>query len=492
MEAMNWLTSLFARKSEPARSEAPVLFTNTLSGKQEFFSPIRAGVVTMYSCGPTVYSRAHIGNLRAYVFADIAARMLSEAGYRVRRVVNITDVGHLTDDADSGEDKMEKGAREEGLSAQDIAARYTRIFLEDVAALNIDTRDIDFPRATEYIEEQIELVKRLEEKGYTYRTGDGIYFDTARFPGYGILDHGGAKLREEAFAEIGRRIAGNKEKRHPADFALWKFSPAGARRQQEWKSPWGVGFPGWHVECSAMARALLGQPIDIHTGGMDHIPVHHTNEMAQSEAAFDKPLARFWMHGAFLTLDGERFAKSENRVIYLSDVIERGYSPLALRYLFLQAHYRAPLSFSWESLDAAHRALARLKRAARTVRDEASGRARASDTSRRMTALLREDLATPAALALLWEAMKDEDMEREEQLGVIEAADEILGLSLLSSSGLEEDAEFPPEVVALASERDEARMSGDYGRADALRARIESLGYHVEDAPSGTAISRRR
>jgi cysteinyl-tRNA synthetase len=382
---------------------------------------------------------------------------------------------------------MEAGAKHEGQSTQDIAARYTKLFLEDLKQLGIDTDDISFPRATDYIEEQIDIIKKLEEKGFTYRTSDGMYFDTKAFPAYGVLDHSGAKMREEAFAEIGRRIKGNNEKRHPADFALWKFSPRGVRRQQEWNSPWGIGFPGWHIECSAMARALLGQPLDIHTGGIDHIPVHHTNEIAQSEAAFGKPLARFWMHSAFLTIDNRKISKSEGDDIYLSDITARTLSPLALRYLFLQAHYRSPLSFSWDSLEAANAALERLQRLSRTIHREAKGRAKQSDQSRHLIALLRDDLATPAALALLWDTVKDEDMERSEQLAVIEAADAVFGLSLLSEKGV---PLVPAHIQALVEERTLARLKGDYAKSDALRIHMENCGYHVEDGASGTIVTR--
>lgn len=482
---MGWLSSLFSPKRDTAHSEAPIFLTNSLSGKKELFSPLRAHVASIYSCGPTVYSRAHIGNLRAYVFSDLLARTLKEAGYHVRRVINITDVGHLTDDADTGEDKMEKGAREEGISAKDIAHRYTQAFLEDIRALGVDTESISFPKATDYIEEQIALVKLLEEKGFTYRTKDGVYFDTSRFPNYGALDHGGSKLREEAFAEIGRRIAGNPEKRHPADFALWKLSPLGARRQQEWNSPWGIGFPGWHVECSAMSRALLGQPFDIHTGGIDHIPVHHTNEIAQSEAAYDVALARYWLHSAFLTIENRKISKSSGDDIYLSDLAERGIDPRALRYLFLQAHYRSPLSFSWDSLEAAGNALQKLRRIALTIRSEAEGAATESDASRRIVALLRDDLATPSALALLWDTVKDDDLEREEQLGAIQAADALLGLGLLSEGA----SVVPEHILALVAEREAARTARDFSKADALRIHIEASGYRVEDGPSGPIVT---
>lgn len=485
---MKWLTSLFARESEPAKSDAPLFFTNTLSGKKEAFSSRKAGEVSMYSCGPTVYSKQHIGNLKAPVFADLVARVLTSSGYRVRRVMNITDVGHLVSDADEGEDKIEKGARAEGLSAQDIAARYTKAFLEDIKALNIDTDALSFPRATDYIKEQIAMVQALEEKGYTYRTSDGVYFDTSRFPSYGALSHGGTGLREEAFAEIGRRIAGNTEKKHPADFALWKFSPRGIQRQQEWSSPWGSGFPGWHIECSAMAKALLGPELDIHTGGIDHIPVHHTNEIAQSESVNGRPLSRFWLHEAFINLGDEKIAKSTGNVIYLSDITERGYSPLALRYLFLQAHYRSPISFSWDALAAANEALTRLSRLCVTIKKDAKGYMKQSDASRQMIALLRDDLATPAAIALLWQSVRDDDLEREEQLAIIDAADSVLGLSLLAPN---DALEIPEHIQALVNERELSRKNGDFAKSDALRIHIEEGGYHVEDGPSGAIVTRR-
>ncbi|MDP3402361.1 MAG: class I tRNA ligase family protein, partial [bacterium] len=364
----------------------------------------------------------------------------------------------------------------------------TRLFLEDNRLLNIDTDAISFPRATDYIKEQIAMVQTLEQKGYAYRTSDGVYFDTSRFPHYGALSHGGGSFREEAFAEIGRRVGHNQEKRHPADFALWKLSPNGTARQQEWASPWGTGFPGWHIECSAMAKALLGPELDIHTGGIDHIPVHHTNEIAQSESANEKPLSRFWMHEAFINFGDEKIAKSTGNVIYLSDITERGYSPLALRYLFLQAHYRSPLSFSWDALAAANEALGRLTKLAHKISVEAKGRMRQTDTSRRMIALLRDDLATPAALALVWQVVRDEEMTREEQLAVIDAAESVLGLSLLTPHDV---LDIPQHIQALVKERELARKNGDFSKSDALRIHIEEGGYHVEDAPSGAIVTRR-
>jgi cysteinyl-tRNA synthetase len=419
------------------------------------------------------------------VFSDLIARVLGESGYRVRRVINITDVGHLVSDADEGEDKMEKSAREAGATAADIAERYTKLFLEDIRALNLDTGDILFPRATEYIKEQIALIKTLEEKGLTYEIRDGIYFDTTKFSGYGKL--GGISKKTEA------RIEENAEKRSPADFALWKFSAPGEKRQQEWDSPWGRGFPGWHIECSAMSKALLGETLDIHTGGIDHIPTHHNNEIAQSEAANGKPFVRYFMHGAFLNLEGERFAKSENRVVYLSDIIERGIHPLALRYLFLQAHYRSPLSFSWESLEAANEALTRLWRHAREFKEESRGAATSSPASDRITALLRDDLSTPAALALLWETVRDDGVQAKTAWGVIKAADSILGLSLIEPPfyGRLKDTDIPEDVQKLIASRQQARQQGDFKKADGLRIHIQERGYDVDDRPEGAMVTRR-
>lgn len=490
---MSWLKNLFAPKPSPqAKSDAPLFFTNTLTGKRELFSPLRAGSVLMYSCGPTVYSKQHIGNLKAPLFSDLVARVLTQAGYRVKRVINITDVGHLQSDGDEGEDKMEVGAKREGVRATDIAERYTKMFLDDIEAIGLDTSEIRFPRATEYIKEQIAMVKALEERGYTYRTSDGVYFDTSKFPAYGKLGNISPQhTREEAIAGIGRRISENKEKHQPADFALWKFSPVGSRREQEWSSPWGLGFPGWHIECSAMARALLGVELDIHTGGIDHIPVHHNNEIAQSESVNGKPLARFWMHEAFVNVADEKISKSLGNDVYLSDIIERGYHPFALRYFFLQAHYRTQISFTWEALEAASGALTRLWRLTEKIRTEAKGRTKASDTSRRILALLRDDLATPQALALLWETVRDEDMDRAEQLAAIEAADAVLGLRLLTGGTVTVPEVIPQHIQALVHEREVARQNQDFAKSDALRIHIATSGYHVEDGPNGAIVTRK-
>ncbi|MEK7511224.1 MAG: cysteine--tRNA ligase [Patescibacteria group bacterium] len=488
---MSWLKKLLNPESKPTTSSAPVFFTNTLTGKKEIFSPLKAGQVRMYSCGPTVYSKQHIGNLKAPLFADLVARVLDAAGYRVRRVMNITDVGHLVSNADEGEDKMEVGAKREGKSAKEIAERYAVAFMEDCQKIGMDVFAISYPRATEYVKEQIEMIQVLESKGFTYSTKDGIYFDTSKFNGYGKLGGVADMMRKEAaLAGLSSRIGENKDKRHPADFALWKFSPADGKRLQEWTSPWGKGFPGWHIECSAMIKALLGPEIDIHTGGMDHIPVHHNNEIAQSEVANNKPLARYWLHEAFVNIESEKISKSLGNDIYLSDIEERGYHPLALRYFFLQAHYRSPMNFTWEALGAANEALTRLWKLSKEAKEAAKGRALPSDTSRKVIAHLRDDLATPQALALVWEALKDEDLDAPQVWGVLVAAEPVLGLSLMnppSRTGLA----IPEEIQALARERDTARQNKDFAHSDELRIHIEERGYRVEDTENGTVVTKR-
>ncbi|MEK7100845.1 MAG: cysteine--tRNA ligase [Patescibacteria group bacterium] len=490
---MAWFPVFWRRPDSHTVSSAPILLSNTLTGKKEIFTPHKAGVATLYSCGPTVYSKAQIGNLRAYVFADTLSRMLSQAGYRVRRVINITDVGHLVSDADEGEDKMLVGSAREGLSAEDIALKYTNLFMTDLALLGIDVSDIRFPKATEYIPEQIALTKELENKGHTYRTSDGIYFDTSSFPGYDVFGtHGKHSTKEAAVADIGRRITLNKEKRSPADFALWRFSTPSSARLQEWDSPWGRGFPGWHVECSAMARALLGQPIDIHTGGVDHIPVHHTNEIAQSQAAYGTPLARYWMHQAFLTIDGTKVSKSLGNDVYLADIADRGYHPLALRYFFLQAHYSSSVSFTWDALAASDEALKRLWRLSRDARALSSEKRQANEVSRRIMALVRDDLATPQALALLWETVKDDEIPPAQLWDSICVAEEVFGLRLTNPPAVQAPAPLPEDIQALVIERDAAREVRDFTRSDELRIHIQNRGYLVEDSPSGTVVTKGR
>ena len=333
-----------------------IQFFDTYTRTTREFQPLQPPEVGLYTCGPTVYDYAHIGNLRTYIFEDILRRTLEFNGYRVKHVMNITDVGHLVSDADSGEDKMEKGSRRTGKSAWEIAEFYTQAFRQDLKHLNIQ-EPVIWCKATDHIAEQINLIRCIEEKGYTYRTSDGIYFDTSKLPSYGYL----GRLDIEGL-QAGQRIDMG-EKRNPTDFALWKFSPTDQQRQMEWESLWGKGFPGWHIECSAMSEKYLGSYFDIHCGGEDHITVHHSNEIAQTEACYGTRLANFWLHGYFLQLDDAKMSKSAGEFLRVQLLIDKGYDPLAYRFFCFSASYRAKLNFNWEGLDGAAKALDRLRNA---------------------------------------------------------------------------------------------------------------------------------
>ncbi|NNM84132.1 cysteine--tRNA ligase [Candidatus Parcubacteria bacterium] len=483
---MQWLAQLFGKKKGPARSMPRIFLTNTLSGTKELFISQKPGLVTMYTCGPTVYSAVHIGNLRSYVFSDTLARTLEAAGYHVRRVMNITDFGHLVSDADEGEDKMSKGLRREGLALtlenmHTMAEKYAALFIDDLAEMNVHIEELTFPRASDFIAEQIALIHTLEQKGYAYRTTDGVYYDTARFPSYGRL--GGINV---AAQKEGARVEKNREKRNPSDFVLWKSDPA-----LGWKSPWGMGFPGWHIECSAMSRALLGQEIDIHTGGEDLAPVHHNNEIAQSEAASGRTFVHYWLHNAFLNMGSEKISKSLGNAVYLSDVVAKGFHPLALRYFFLQAHYRTPLSFSWDALAGAAGAVERLWKISHDVMNESQGKSELSAAREQFIVALRDDLSTPQALGILWDSLKSEEYSPEEKWGLIKDAEAHLGLSLIDppTKSLKEE-EIPQAVRDLLARRETARASKQFEEADRLRSEIEKGGYRVDDSPNGPVLIR--
>lgn len=483
---MGFLAGIFRkRKNKSDNQPARVFFTNTLSGKKELFISLKPGIASMYSCGPTVYSQAHIGNLRAYVFSDSISRALGGAGYHMRRVINITDVGHLVSDNDTGEDKMSVGALREHTTPEAIAERYTKLFVEDLIDLNISTDDISFPRATEYIKEQIALAKTLEEKGFAYRLPDGLYFDTGKFAGYGKL--GGLS---ESDKEAGARVDVVSGKHNQNDFVLWRT--AKPNDLQQWDSPWGRGNPGWHIECSAMARALLGQEIDIHTGGEDLSQIHHNNEIAQSEAANGRTFVRYWIHSAFLTMGGEKASKSLGNVVYLSDIIEKGFRPLALRYFFLQAHYRTPISFSWDALAGAESALERLWKISRDIADESRRVSANSEARDRFLASVRDDLATPQALSILWDSLKSDEYSPREKWGLIEDADVHLGLSLINPPEARsiKETDIPEEIRDLLARRETARSSKDFKEADRIRGDIERSGYRVDDGPSGPVLTK--
>ncbi len=449
-------------------------FYNSLSRRVEEFVP-KKKIIGIYSCGPTVYHFVHIGNMRSFLLSDVLRRSLMYGGYSVKQVMNITDVGHLVSDADEGDDKMEKAVRREGKTAWDIAAFYTDAFLADCKRLRL-LPPTKMPRATDHIKEQIALVVALEKGGHVYRIKDGMYFDTATFPGYGKLS--GQKLEDK---QGGKRI-GIAGKRNASDFALWKFSQ-GAKREMEWESPWGVGFPGWHIECSAMSRKYLGQPFDIHTGGIDHLPVHHENEIAQSEAAYGVPLTRFWMHGEFLVLgDGEKISKSKDNFLTLQTLIDRGYDPLAFRLFCFSAHYRTPLTFSWQAMDAAQNALNNLRQ---TVRAWEKPRGGVEDFEKRFLAALENDLDMPKAVAVMWEMVKA-DVSTAAKAASLLRFDTILGLDFKKYVAKPAKAEKPSAAAAkLLTQRLKARADKDWKESDRLRDELQKLGWGVLDGKDG-------
>ncbi len=442
------------------------------------FNSNQPGKVGMYACGPTVYDYAHIGNLRTYVFEDILRRTLEVAGYEVRHVVNITDVGHLTSDADTGEDKIEQGSLRTGKSAWEIADLYTQVFQSDLKQLNI-LDPVIWCRATDHINEQIHDISQIEQKGFTYRTSDGIYFDTSKLDDYGHL----ARLNIEGL-NAGTRVDLG-EKRNATDFALWKFSPGDQKRQMEWDSPWGVGFPGWHIECSAMAVKYLGTQFDIHCGGKDHIPVHHSNEIAQSQVCHGTRLANYWIHGYFLEVDQSKMSKSSGDFLRLQTLEDRGYDPLAYRYLCLTANYRSDLKFTWESLDAAATTLNRLRTAAHSWGPPGEPDL---DLLGEFNTKVARDLNTPKALAVVW-AMVKHDLSPAVRKATILEMDRVLGLGL--ADWAPQDQIIPEQVQLLATQRDQARADCNWSRADLLRDQIKALGFEIEDSSAGTIIKPR-
>ena len=465
---------------------------NTLARAREPFVPLQPPHVGVYTCGPTVYHSAHIGNLRSYVFPDVLKKTLRLLGCRVTHVINITDVGHLTSDADSGDDKVEKAARQEGRSAWEIARAYEDEFVADLKRLHIELPD-HLPRATDHVAEQKELIARLEARGFTYRTADGIYFDTAKFYDYGRL----ARLKVEGLQQGSRVEMG--EKRHKTDFALWKFSPLGARRQMEWDSPWGRGFPGWHIECSAMSMRYLGETFDIHTGGSDHIPVHHTNEIAQSEAATGHPFVRFWLHGEHLVLgDDRRMGKSEGNFVRLQDLVDGKVGgirdPMAYRYLVLNSHYRKYLNFSEEALRAADTALLGLRRLLQeggAMSAEAPPQPEPGSVAERVLADLCDDLNTPKALGTLWTALRDPTLPAVKKREAAAFAEQVLCLGLFDFARLDSGQQVAPALVReLAERRWAARQARDFGESDRLRALIEQQGYTMRDRKEGYDLVR--
>jgi cysteinyl-tRNA synthetase len=446
---------------------------NALTRRKEVFKPIKEGEVSMYECGPTVYSYPHIGNMLRYIFGDILTRTILFNGYKLKRVMNVTDVGHLTGDSDDGEDKMEKSAAEEGKTAKELTNFYWSAFKEDFKRLNILEPDI-WCKATEYIQEQIELLKILEKKGFTYKTSDGIYFDTSKFPDYGKLSGNVENL------EAGKRVT-LKEKRNNSDFALWKFSFPEDKRQQEWDSPWNRGFPGWHLECSAMSMKHLGETIDIHTGGADNKFPHHENEIAQSEAATGKKFVNYWLHNGILTFNGEKVSKSKGGLYTIEELEEKGFLPLSYRYLCLNTIYKKPLDFSIEALENAQTSYKRLKNIISQIQEDKKTNQNYSEEFKKA---INEDLNTPKALAVLWELVRDEKAEG--KLQTIKKMDEVFGLKLLEI----EELEIPEEIKKIVEERQKARQEKDWQKSDELRDKLKEQGWNIKDTKDSWELEK--
>jgi len=464
---------------------AEIFLTNSLTRKREKFVPINPPNVGMYTCGPTVYDYATIGNFRTYTMADVLLRTLRFNNYEVKYIMNLTDVGHLTGDnlgdADTGEDRIAKVARQERKTAWDVARFYTEAFYKDFEKLNL-TRPEKFVKATDNIQDQIDLVEKLEENGLTYKTSDGVYFDTAEYEKKTGRKYGEMSTLDQI--KEGARVEINKEKRNPRDFALWKFSPQGEKRDMEWESPWGIGFPGWHIECSAMSMKYLGETFDIHMGGEDLQSTHHPNEIAQAEGATGKKFVNYWVHGAFLKVDGERMGKSMNNAYTISDIEIKGFDALDLRYFYLTGKYNEPLNFTWESLQAAQNALAKLKsqisnlksQNARTILSEEEEK-KIDEFRIEFIEAVNDDLNTPKALAVLWEMLKS-NIPSEDKYDLAMSFDEILGIDLGKSS---KPKEVPKEIKELLRKREELRAEKRFEESDKIRKQIEDLGYEVRD-----------
>ncbi|MEZ5381906.1 MAG: cysteine--tRNA ligase [Microthrixaceae bacterium] len=503
--------------ASPVRTplQAALRLFDTRRRTVEPFEPLDPPRVGIYTCGPTVYAPQHLGNMRSQLTPDLLRRLLVVAGYDVTYVTNITDVGHLTDDGDDGDDKVEAAAARTGRTAAGIARFYTDQWATDRRRLGCLEPD-ELPRAADHIAEQIQLIQSLEAGGHTYVIDDGVYFDIATFPAYSDF----AGLNVAAQTTTGR-VGATDAKRNPADFALWKLTPPGVKRQQEWESPWGRGFPGWHIECSAMSMRYLGETFDIHTGGIDHIGVHHTNEIAQSECALGvHPWVRYWVHNEFLNLSGAKMSKSAGDVLCVDTLIDRGYDPLAFRYLFLTAHYRQQQDFTWEAMDQAAAALRRLRMAAATARSEAVGAGQIpadaalpepipgnnSELVRELLGAgaalahssafwqaLADDLASPKAVAVLWEALRDGGLGAGERWALLADVDRALGLGLAAAvdpDSASESTGTDDRIDALLAERHQARAQRNFGRADAIRDELAAEGIAITDTADGATWRR--
>ncbi len=456
-----------------------IYFYNTLTKKKELFVPIEKGKVRMYSCGPTVYKNATIGNMRTNLFQDILRRVLRYNGYELKHAMNITDVGHLVSDGDEGEDKMLKSAREEHKTPLQIAEYYTKLFFNDLERLNIETPEI-VCKATDHIKEMLELVQKIMERGYAYETSTAIYFDVSKLDEYGILS--GVNLREQ---KAGARVEVDPEKRNPYDFALWIKAPE--NHLMKWDSPWGPSYPGWHIECSAMSTKYLGEVFDIHTGGIDLIPTHHENEIAQSKGACGKIPAHYWMHGEYLLINGGKMSKSLGNVYLLDDIINRGYDPLVYRLFNFSCHYRGKLNFTWEGIESASVALDRIRDG---YQKHLAGNAEVSDEiisdmENRFHQAINDDLNMSLAMSVVWEAVKYAD-KSPKIAKLLEKFDTVLGIKITEKKKQET---IPEEILELVEQRKKARQEKNWAESDRLRDLISEKGYVVKDTKEGMEVN---
>jgi len=456
---------------------------NTASKKIEEFKPLKKGYVGIYSCGPTVYWNQHLGHMYAYIQWDVLIRFFKYLGYQTKWVMNITDVGHLTSDEDVGEDKIEKGAKREGLTVWQIAKKYTKQFLESLKLLNINKPDV-LPRATEHIQDQIDLIKKIEKNGFTYKTKTGIVFDTSKFADYTKF----ANLDLEKL-QAGKRVEIDRDKKQPWDFLLWVTNQP--NHIMQWDSPWGRGFPGWHIECTAMSTKYLGERFDIHTGGIEHIPVHHSNEIAQAFGAFGHSAVNYWLHNEWLAFKGEKMSKSSGGFILVTDLIKKGYDPLAFRYLVLNSHYRTGLDFTWQALKGAQAALGRLRNIVSDLREKKDKKKNSKKREvfrKAFLNALENDLNIPQALAVLWEVVKS-NLGVADKLTLIFDFDKVLGLGLKEYQ--KEKVTIPQKVKSLVKERDELREKEKWQKADEIRKKMAKLGWQVKDTKKKTIIEKK-
>ena len=458
-----------------------IYFYNTLTKSKDKFEPINKEEVRMYSCGPTVYKDASIGNMRTYIMNDLIRRVLKYNGYKIKHTMNITDVGHLVSDADEGEDKMLKSAREMQKSPYEIAKYYTKLFMNDLEKLNVETPEV-VCKATDHIEDMIKYVQKLLENGYAYETSTAIYFDVSKLDEYGILS--GIKLEDQ---KAGARVDVDTEKRNPYDFALWiKAKP---NHIMKWESPWGLSYPGWHIECSAMGQKYLGEQFDIHTGGIDLIPTHHENEIAQSKGVCGKIPAKYWIHGEYLLINGGKMSKSLNNVYLLKDIIEKGYDPLTYRLFTYSSSYRTKLNFTWEGIEASQKALEKLRAGYQKhlegnedILDE-----EISKYEENFHKAINDDLNMPLAMSVVWDVVKNPKKSKK-LAKLLDKFDTVLALSLDKKS--ENQEKIPEEVLKLAEERLKARQEKNWAESDRLRDEILALGYSIKDSKEGYELSR--